>query len=75
MLRGSDFRIDGFVGYHYLHARMKAFGCQQTASNPDICTGGIPTSVAVIVEDDTWQGVRVGLNADIPLVDRWRFDH
>jgi hypothetical protein len=53
---------------------MKAFGCQQTASNPDICTGGIPTSVAVIVEDDTWQGVRLGLNADIPLADRWRFD-
>jgi len=74
LLRGSDFRIDGFVGYHYLHARMKAFGCQQTAANPDICTGGIPTSVAVIVEDDTWQGVRVGLNADIPLADRWRFD-
>ena len=42
LLRGSDFRIDGFVGYHYLHMRMKAFGCQQTATNPNICAGGIP---------------------------------
>lgn len=74
LLRGPDFRIDGFVGYHYLHQRLKAFGCQQTASNPDICAGGIPNSVAVIVEDDTWQGVRLGLNADLPLVDRFRIN-
>ena len=74
LLRGPDFRIDGFVGYHYLHERMKAFGCQQTASNPFICAGGIPNSVAVIVEDDTWQGLRLGLNADMPLADRWRLD-
>jgi hypothetical protein len=74
LLRGSDFRVDGFVGYHYLHLRMKAFGCQQTAGNPDICTGGIPTSVAAIVEDDTWQALRIGLNADVPLADRWRLN-
>lgn len=74
LLRGPDFRIDGFVGYHYLHQRLKAFGCQQTASNTVICAGGIPNSVAVIVEDDTWQGVRLGLNADFPLVDRFRIN-
>lgn len=74
LLRGSDFRIDGFVGYHYFHDRMKAFGCQQTASNPAICAGGIPNSVAVIVQDDTWQALRLGLNADIPLVDRLRLN-
>lgn len=74
LLRGPDFRIDGFVGYHYLHERMKAFGCQQTAGNTDICTGGIPNSVAAIVEDDTWQAVRIGLNADFPLADRWRLN-
>jgi hypothetical protein len=74
LLRGPDFRIDGFVGYHYLHQRLKAFGCQQTASNPVICAGGIPDGVAAIVEDDTWQGLRVGLNADLPLGDRWRLN-
>jgi hypothetical protein len=74
LLRGPDFRIDGFIGYSYLHERMKAFGCQQTASNPFICAGGIPNNVAAIVEDDTWQGLRLGLNADMPLADRWRFN-
>lgn len=74
LLRGADFRFDGFVGYHYFHARMKAFGCQQTASNPAICAGGIPESVAVIVEDNTWQALRLGLNADLPIVDRLRLN-
>jgi len=74
LLRGADFRIDGFVGYHYLHERLKAFGCQQTASNPDICAGGIPNSVAVIVEDDTWQAVRLGLSVDLPVAERWRIN-
>ncbi len=72
LLRGADFRLDGFVGYHYFHQRIKAFGCQQTASNPDICAGGIPNTVAGIVEDDTWQALRVGLNADFAIVDRLR---
>jgi hypothetical protein len=74
LLRGPDFRIDGFIGYHYLHQRLKAFGCQQTASNPLICAGGIPDSVAVIVEDDTWQALRLGLSADFPVADRWRLN-
>jgi hypothetical protein len=74
LLRGKDFRVDGFVGYHYFHERMKGFGCQQTASNPFICAGGIPNSVAVIVEDNSWQSLRLGLNADIPIVDRFRLN-
>ena len=74
LVRGTDFRLDGFVGYHYFHQRLKAFGCQQTASNPIVCAGGIPNSVAAIVEDDTWQAMRVGLNLDIPLVDRFRLN-
>jgi len=74
LLRGADFRIDGFVGYHYLHARMKAFGCQQTASNLDICAGGISNDVAVIVQDNTWQSLRLGLNADLPIFDRLRLN-
>jgi len=74
ILRAQSFRLDGFVGYHYLHQRVKAFGCQQTASNPVVCAGGISTNVAAIVEDDSWHAVRVGLNADIPLFDRLRLN-
>jgi hypothetical protein len=74
LVRGGDFRVDAFAGYFYMHERMKAFGCQQTATNLLVCVGSIPDSVAVIVEDDTWQAVRLGLNADIPLADRWRLN-
>jgi len=72
IVRGTDFRLDGFVGYHYLHQRMKAFGCVQTAGNAAICGAPIPDSVAVIVEDDTWQALRLGLNADLPITAGWR---
>ena len=74
LVRGADFRVDAFVGYHYFHQRMKAFGCQQTASNTSICAGGIPDSVAVIVQDNTWQALRLGLNADFPVVDKLRLN-
>jgi hypothetical protein len=74
IVRGTDFRLDGFVGYHYLHQRMKAFGCVQTAGNTQICTPSIPDSVAAIVEDDTWQALRLGLNADLPIYAGWRLN-
>ena len=74
LVRGRGFRLDAFVGYHFLHQRVKAFGCQQTASNPVVCAGGISTDVAGIVEDDTWHALRLGLNADIPLGDRFRLN-
>jgi hypothetical protein len=74
LVRGSDFRVDAFVGYHYMHARMKAFGCAQTASNAAICGTPIPDSVAVIVQDAGWQALRLGLNADLPLFAGWRIN-
>ena len=74
ILLGRDFRLDAFVGYHYLHMRLKAFGCTQTASNASICTPTIPDSVAAIVEDDNWHAVRVGLAADIPVIEKLRLN-
>ncbi len=74
LLRGRDFRIDAFVGYHYLYERMKAFGCTQIASNSSICGTPVDNSVAVIAQENTWQAVRIGLNADVPLFDRLRLN-
>lgn len=74
LLRGPDFRIDAFVGYHYLYERMKAFGCTQIAGNSSICGTPINNSVAVIEQENTWQALRVGLNADVPLFDRLRLN-
>lgn len=74
LLRGRDFRFDAFVGYHYLHMRLKAYGCTQTAGNTSVCTPAIPDSVGAIVEDDNWHAVRLGLAADIPVVDKLRLN-
>lgn len=74
LLRGPDFRIDAFVGYHYLNERMKAFGCRQIAGNSSICGTAIDTSVAVIEQVNTWQALRVGINADLPLFDKLRLN-
>src|SRR3569833_2522988 len=42
LLRGRDFRFDAFAGYHYLHMRLKAYGCTQTAGNTGVCSPTIP---------------------------------
>lgn len=74
LFRGPDFRVDAFIGYHYLNENMKAFGCRQIASNPTICGTAIPDSTAVITQENTWHSLRLGLNVDIPLVDRLRLN-
>jgi len=74
LVRGADFRLDAFVGYHYLNEHLKAFGCRQVASNPSICSPTIANDIAVISQENTWHALRLGLNADIPLFDRLRLN-
>lgn len=74
ILLGRDFRLDAFAGYHYMHMRLKAFGCTQTATNTSVCSPSIPDSVAVIVQDNGWHAVRLGLAADIPVFDKLRLN-
>jgi hypothetical protein len=74
LLRGADFRIDGFVGYHWLNENMKAFGCTQTATNTSVCTPSVSDSTAVIQQQNNWQSLRLGLNADLPISDRFRIN-
>jgi hypothetical protein len=74
IIRGADFRLDAFVGYHYLNEHMTALGCRQVGSNPGICGVPIPDSVEVIAQENTWHSLRLGLNADIPLFDRLRLN-
>ncbi|HXD45052.1 MAG TPA: omptin family outer membrane protease [Pseudolabrys sp.] len=74
ILLGRDFRLDAFAGYHYMHMRLKAFGCTQTATNTSVCTPPVADSVAVIVQDNNWHAVRLGLAADIPVFDKLRLN-
>lgn len=70
IVSGPRYRVGAFVGYHYLAERVNAFGCTQTATNPFVCVPTIPTSVLGITEDAKWNAARVGLAADIKLMDR-----
>ena len=45
-----------------MHMRLKAFGCTQTATNTSVCLPSIPDSVGVIVQDNNWHSLRVGLS-------------
>ena len=71
LLRRPDFRFGVFGGYHYLEDKVSAYGCQQLAGNPSICGGGgIPDSILAISQNNRWQSVRVGADADLRLSDR-----
>jgi hypothetical protein len=71
VVRGGTYRVGAFVGYHYLNEVVKAFGCMQTAASPLICQPSIPTSVAVIKQDNNWHALRVGLDGSVFLGDRF----
>jgi outer membrane protease len=70
---GPDFRVGVFAGVHYLSQNISAFGCSQTAFNPDICgTFSIPNQVRVITQDNHWSSIRLGVDAAFDF-DRFRF--
>jgi opacity protein-like surface antigen len=69
-IAASWYKLGGFVGYHYLDERYNAFGCTQTAGNPDICAPG-PTAVSPanlgISDEGQWNSVRLGLAGRLAL--------
>jgi outer membrane protease len=71
-LRGPRGKLGGFVGYHYLHEKLNAYGCTQTGGNTDICVPAIPTSVLVITQENMWHSLRVGVIGDVMLTPNFR---
>ena len=62
-------QLGAFVGYHYWRESYDASGCRQNATST-ICVPTIPTSVAVISQENQWRSVRLGLIGDLLLTDR-----
>jgi opacity protein-like surface antigen/outer membrane protease len=76
-LRGPGYKAGAFVGYNRYSYTMNAGGCVQIANPFSDCTGSkfapaFPTSQVTIVEDDTWDSLRVGASAETVLFDRWK---
>ena len=67
-VRGGDFRIGAFGGYHFLNIAVNAYGCAQNGNNPSICgVFPIPQTVKAISQDNNWHSVRVGLDASVEI--------
>lgn len=71
-LRGPDFHLGAFVGYHFMRDFVGASGCGQVAANPMICAGGIPDTIPVISQVNNWHSLRVGLEGAMQFDRRWR---
>lgn len=71
VVRGGDFRVGAFAGYHYLKQAENAFGCVQNAANPLICQPPIPATVEVISQNNTWNSLRLGLDGAVQLGDHF----
>ncbi|GEO98175.1 omptin family outer membrane protease [Methylobacterium haplocladii] len=65
-LRGSNYRVGGFVGYQYFSELANGFGCIQNAGGA-ACNGAVavPNSVKVLSEDAHWNAIRVGLDGEV----------
>jgi hypothetical protein len=72
LVRGPDFHVGAFVGYHFLRNYVDATGCTQTATNPGICVPSIPSSVAVISQTNNWHSLRLGLEGSVEFDRRWK---
>jgi opacity protein-like surface antigen len=80
LFRGPGYKVGPFVGYNRYSYTLNAGGCVQIASpsNPGAdCTGAAgapiePTSHISIIEQDTWDSLRVGAAAETTLADRWK---
>jgi outer membrane protease len=74
LVRGPDFHVGAFAGYHLMRQAISAYGCAQIASNPDICgTFPIPDLYKGITQVNNWHALRVGLDASVEFDKRWKF--
>lgn len=71
-LRGSTYKVGGFMGWSYYGQKSDSIGCVQIAApKSDPCLA--PSDRRIIGSQDTdWNALRIGLSAETMLLDRWR---
>jgi opacity protein-like surface antigen/outer membrane protease len=77
LLRGPGYKAGPFVGYNRYSYTLNAGGCVQIGSPSNQtapCAGAAaePTSHIAIIEQDTWDSLRVGAAGETILADRWK---
>ena len=69
-LHGRDYKVGPFVGYSYFHESMSALGCAQLVLPGSVCDPPLPSNQTTLMQDDTWQSLRVGVSAVATIWDR-----
>ncbi|WBL77741.1 outer membrane beta-barrel protein [Bradyrhizobium xenonodulans] len=70
-LRGTTFKVGGFMGWTYYGQKSDTTGCAQIASSPP-CYQAVGGKMVIGSQDTDWNALRVGLSAETMLLDRWR---
>ncbi|ANW05824.1 hypothetical protein LMTR13_23870 [Bradyrhizobium icense] len=71
-LRGSTYKVGGFMGWSYYGQKSDSIGCVQIAS-PKSAPCLVPGDRRTVGSQDTdWNALRIGLSAETMLLDRWR---
>ena len=73
LVRGPDFHVGAFIGYHFLRDYVDAMGCTQVAAHGGICVPAIPDTVRGISQTNNWHSLRLGLEASVEFDRRWKF--
>lgn len=68
-----NWRLGGFIGYHYWQEFVTNFGCTQTAGGT-VCATPIALSVDSLNNSAAWSSLRLGLNEDMDLAKDWHLE-
>jgi len=69
-IKGPRYKVGAFMGYHYEHETLNAYGCGQTGANLRICNPPTSDAALVISNDGVWHSLRLGLNGELMVTDR-----
>lgn len=70
-LRGTAFKVGGFMGWTYYGQNSDTTGCAQIAFSPP-CRQAVGGKVVIGSEDTNWNALRIGLSAETMFLDCWR---
>ncbi|WP_407165952.1 outer membrane beta-barrel protein [Bradyrhizobium sp. ORS 111] len=70
-LRGTDYKVGGFVGWTYYGQSSDSRGCVQMANPLASCLSSGDNRV-IGGENTQWNAPRIGLSAETMLTERWR---
>ncbi len=64
----SWYKFGGLAGWNYVDETFNAYGCTQTATNPEVCPSGIVNGNNLTISDEgRWNSMRLGIVGEATL--------